>query len=368
MRAHRMKYLYSLLIVTLIFISGCSSDQKKQRTEVKAQTKLAKLESPLNNTVVKKGDPIKLELTLKEKASEKIDSIGAYINDRFVQKLEIKTSNVQLNSENIPLGRNKLLVKIFKKDGLQENKFAQLKVIGNKVPKQYGFEVINEFPHNKESYTQGLLFHNGKLYESTGQRGQSKLLEIDLTTGEAIKEHKLPKNYFGEGLALINNRLFQLTWTSGQGFIYDLNTFKPIGNFGFTGEGWGLCTNGKHLILSNGTNELSFLNPDNFKVVKKLQVMDNMGQISKLNELEYINGEIWANYYQYNKFLIYRIDAKTGEINGVIDLSGILKKADNHPTIDVLNGIAYDAENDRIFVTGKNYPKIYEIKPINKGE
>ena len=183
-----------------------------------------------------------------------------------------------------------------------------------------------------------------------------------------MQTNDLLKSYFGEGLALLNNRLFQLTWTSGQGFIYDSNSFKPIGNFGFIGEGWGLCTNGKHLIMSNGSKELAFLNPDNFKVVNRLEVTDNEGSITKLNELEYINGEIWANYYEYNKYLIYRINPKTGEVKGVIDLTGIVKKEDDHELIDVLNGIAYDAENDRLFVTGKSYPKIYEIDLFEKSD
>lgn len=361
-----MKYLLSVIMFISLILPGCSSEPKTKTGAKSIETKLAKLVMPIDNAIISKSEPLEIQLDLRENAAEKIDSIGVYFNDKFITTIENTQGIISVDIENLRLGSSNLFVKIFKSDGSQENKLARIKILSGKAPKKYVYEVLSEYPHDKESYTQGLLFHEGYLYESTGQRGKSKLLKLNLETGEAIQSHDLPSNYFGEGLTLLNNRLFQLTWTSGQGFIYDLNSFKPIGNFSFTGEGWGLCTNGKQLIMSNGTKELVFLNPDNFKVTRRIEATNNKGSITKLNELEYINGEIWANFYEYNKYLIYRINPQTGEVNSVIDLTGIVKKEDSHYLIDVLNGIAYDAENERLFVTGKNYPKVYEIRLVEK--
>lgn len=357
------RIIHIAFFLVVLLLSSCEPD-KKTSNNTEQNTKLAKLLSPKNNETLKKGESLKIDLQLKEKAADQIDSIGVYIEDRHFGNLDFLNTQLDLATENLAVGRRKLLVKIFKKDGSQENKYVNLKVLAKESPKQYSFKVLNAFPHSKNSYTQGLLYHNSALYESTGQRGFSKLMKVDLGTGQAEKSISLEDNFFGEGLTLLNDRLYQLTWTSQTGFVYDLDNFKRIGTFSYTGEGWGLTSDEKHLIMSDGSNELRFINPNTFRVEKTVQVMDDKGAITKLNELEYVNGEIWANYYEYNVFKIYRINPKSGEVLGVINLKGILTKEDDHMGLDVLNGIAYDKIEDRIFVTGKNYPRLFEIEVV----
>lgn len=226
------------------------------------------------------------------------------------------------------------------------------------------YQVVNTFPHDRAAFTQGLLVDNGVLYESTGLEGRSSLRKDDLATGKVDKKVDVASTYFAEGLAQWKGKLYQLTWKAHKGFIYDQTTFKKTGTFGYTGEGWGLTHDDKNLILSDGTNQIRFLDPQSFAVVRTISVTDRGAPIDQLNELEYIKGEIWANVWQQD--YIIRIDPTTGKIKGWIDMTGLLPAADRDSTTDVLNGIAYDAIKDRILVTGKLWPKIFEIKVVPK--
>lgn len=226
--------------------------------------------------------------------------------------------------------------------------------------RQVSYEVVNSYPHDPASFTQGLLWHGGGFYESTGQYGQSKLRRLEFPSGKVLKEVNLTPDLFGEGLALVEGRLIQLTWTSHRGFVYDLDTFRLLQEFRYDTEGWGLTYNGKNLVLSDGSSDLFFLDPQTFKVIRKLAVRMNGQPILELNELEFIDGEIWANVWQTD--LILRIDPTTGQVTSFLDLKGILAPSDKTGREDVLNGIAYDAEHKRIFVTGKLWPRIFEIR------
>ncbi|HLF84673.1 MAG TPA: glutaminyl-peptide cyclotransferase, partial [Blastocatellia bacterium] len=214
--------------------------------------------------------------------------------------------------------------------------------------------------HDPTAFTQGLLWHDGGFYESTGQYGQSKLRRLEFPSGKVLKGISLSPELFGEGLALVGSRLIQLTWKSHRGFVYDLNTFRLLREFSYDTEGWGLTYDGKNLILSDGSSDLFYLDPQTFRPVRKLAVRMNGQPIRELNELEFIDGEIWANAWQTD--LILRIDPSTGRVTSFLDLNGILAPSDKTGTEDVLNGIAYDAEHKRIFVTGKLWPRIFEIK------
>lgn len=233
---------------------------------------------------------------------------------------------------------------------------------GTSVPtaSQASYEVVNSYPHDPASFTQGLLWHDGSLYEGTGLKGQSKLRRLEFPSGKVLKEISMPSEFFGEGVALVDGRLIQLTWQSHVGFVYDLDTFRKLQEFAYDTEGWGLTFDGKNLILSDGSSSLFYLDPQTFKPIKKLAVTMNGKPLTELNELEFIEGEIWANVWQTD--LIVRIDPSSGRVTSFLNLKGILAPSDRTGREDVLNGIAYDAEKKRIFVTGKLWPRIFEIR------
>jgi glutamine cyclotransferase len=241
----------------------------------------------------------------------------------------------------------------------------------------YGYRIVNAYPHDPGAFTQGLVYHNGYLYEGTGLRGRSSLRKVALETGKVLKRRNLPEKYFGEGIAICGNRLIQLTYQSKIGFIYDLD-LRPVGSFSYPFEGWGLTCDGSHLILSDGTATLRRLDARTFRIVKQITVTDRGKPVRHLNELEFVKGEIFANIWKSD--LIARISPETGQVTGWIDLAGMARLAraatagmdpagpgkDSKilpdAAIDVLNGIAYDERGDRLFVTGKFWPKLFEIK------
>jgi glutamine cyclotransferase len=228
----------------------------------------------------------------------------------------------------------------------------------------YTYEVVNVYPHDTSAFTQGLVFHQGALYESTGLNTLSSLRRVELETGKVLVHKKLSDEFFAEGLALFNGRLYQLTWQSHRGFVYDLDSFNQLREFEYTGEGWGLTRDTRSLIMSDGTSRIRFLNPDTFEVQRVITVQDNGRDITQLNELEYIKGEIYANIWLTDR--IARIDPQSGKVNSWVNLSGLLSPEDLSRPVDVLNGIAYDEASDRLFVTGKNWPKLFEIKVIQR--
>ncbi len=228
----------------------------------------------------------------------------------------------------------------------------------------YGYRIVNTYPHDPGAFTQGLIFHDGRLYEGTGLHGASSLRKIVLQTGKVLKRHNLPEKYFGEGVSFCDNRLIQLTYQSKIGFIYDLD-LQQTGSFTYPTEGWGLTCDGKNLILSDGTAILRWLDAGTFKIIKQITVTDQGRPVPHLNELEYVKGEIFANVWGTDA--IARIAPESGNVVGWIDLGGLSKEiSGGGEPIDVLNGIAYDEEGDRLFVTGKFWPKLFEIQLIKK--
>ncbi|MCA8961176.1 MAG: glutaminyl-peptide cyclotransferase [Planctomycetes bacterium] len=234
--------------------------------------------------------------------------------------------------------------------------------------KVYGFKVLETYPHDRSHYTQGLVFDKGDLLEGTGQLGVSLIGRFDLRTGEPKQRKRLENRYFGEGVAVWKDRILQLTWRASVGFIYDYETLERTGTFHYTGEGWGLTHDGTHLILSDGTSDLRFLDPETFEVVRKVRVTDRNRPIAKLNELEYIEGEIFANVWQTDQ--IARIDPKSGHVNSWIDLTGLLpdedRRSPSRKAPEVLNGIAYDPVQKQLYVTGKYWPKLFRIELVEK--
>lgn len=222
----------------------------------------------------------------------------------------------------------------------------------------YGYKVVNVYPHDESAFTEGLVFDEGVLFEGTGQYGRSTLRKVDLETGDVQKQISLPAWIFGEGIAIWEDRIIQLTWKSKTGFVYDKESFAEAGSFAYQTEGWGITSDGENLIMSDGSDALYFLDPETFQVQEQIRVKYNGESVHWLNELEYVNGEIYANIWTRSSIAI--ISPKTGEVRAWIDLGGILPKEDRAGAKE-LNGIAYDPKEDRLFVTGKLWPKLFEI-------
>jgi glutamine cyclotransferase len=230
---------------------------------------------------------------------------------------------------------------------------------GSKAP-QYGYTVVRSYPHDPKAYTQGLEYFGGYLYEGTGVKGNSALRIVELESGKVVQETKLHQQYFGEGITIAQGKVFQLTWQDKTGFVYDAKTLKFIRNFSYFGEGWGLTHEANGLIMSDGTSTLRFLEPTRFRETRRLKVMDAGVPIERLNELEMVRGEIWANVFQTD--YIVRISPKEGRVLGWINLKGLLGAPMAKLSAEaVLNGIAFDAQKNRIFVTGKLWPRVFEI-------
>jgi glutamine cyclotransferase len=224
----------------------------------------------------------------------------------------------------------------------------------------YGYEVVNTFPHDAQAFTQGLIFQDGALVESTGLERHSTLRRVELQTGKVIQKVDVQGYYFAEGMTLFNGKIYQLTWKGEKGFVYDPKTFDKTGEFKYTGEGWGLTHDADSLILSDGSDQIRFIDPNTNQVKRTINVTDAGRPIEEINELEYVHGEIYANVWHDNR--VARIDSRDGHVTGWIDLSGLLKPGDVTDEEAVLNGIAYDEQGDRLFVTGKLWPKLFEIK------
>jgi glutamine cyclotransferase len=232
-------------------------------------------------------------------------------------------------------------------------------------PLRYGYRIKNIYPHDPQAFTQGLVYEGGFLYESTGLYRRSSVRRVALETGRVVQRLSLPPRFFGEGLTVFDGRLIQLTWRSRTGFVYDKRSFQLQARFHYPTEGWGLTHDGQRLILSDGSSSLYFLDPTTFRETGRIRVFDHRGPVDRLNELEYIGGEIYANVWRTDR--IARISPLTGEVVGWIDLSGLLEPNAEHDSVDVLNGIAYDFANERLFVTGKLWPKLFEIELIRPG-
>lgn len=227
---------------------------------------------------------------------------------------------------------------------------------------RYGYKVIQAYPHDKGAFTQGLLYHQGDLYEGTGQHGESSLRRVRLETGEVLQKRALPKRYFGEGIAIVGERIYQLTWRARRVFVYDLQSFASAGLRRIATEGWGLAYDGRSLILSDGSAQLQFLDPETFAVQRRVEARLDGAPVAQLNELEFIQGEVWANVWQTARLV--RINPADGRVTGVVDLAGLERRTPFGKNPGVLNGIAWDPEGQRLFVTGKRWANLFHIELV----
>ncbi|MEX0275263.1 MAG: glutaminyl-peptide cyclotransferase [Flavobacteriaceae bacterium] len=287
----------------------------------------------------------------------------------FVDGVETPVENGTITLKAATLGNKQLTAKITH-DGTVSEINKAIVVLSSKAPELYTYEIINEYPHDTQAYTQGLEFHEGVLYESTGKRGRSSLRKVDFKTGEVLEQVALDNTVFGEGLTIMNNKVYQLTWQKKIGYIYELNGFQKIDNFhyGESKEGWGLCNNGSQLFKSDGTERIWILNPDTLVEEGHIEIATNKSLFKNANELEYVDGKIYANVYQKSGVMI--IDPKSGAIEGVVNFGGLSNKVTKTPQWNdhdnVLNGIAYHPERKTFFVTGKDWDKLFEVTLVKK--
>ncbi|MGD9977787.1 MAG: glutaminyl-peptide cyclotransferase [Bacteroidales bacterium] len=353
--------LYTLFFLLL---AACTNGRKDTSSVTAKPTEkpiyLIRFDSPTNGTIYTVGELVKLNIKLMD-TNVQPDSIILYINEKQVEKLS--GLSYELSTKNFSLGSTNVKATAWK-GGQRQTASIAILLKSNIIPQKETYRVAKTYNHDARAYTQGLLFYNGFLYEGTGQQGESTLRKVELETGKVIQSANLGRDYFGEGIALLNGKIYQLTWTSEIGFAYDLESFKSLNTFSYTTQGWGLTTNGKELIMSDGSNTIHFMEPESFSEVRRIEVFDNNGPVRMLNELEYINGEIYANIYTTDR--IVRIDPQTGAVLAEIDFSKILKASDRTGNEDVLNGIAYDSAGKRLFVTGKYWPKLFEVDIVNK--
>lgn len=349
---------FPILLICCLFITSfsCSNSSEKSRKPVSSVSL-----SPAKGNYVF-GEKVSVNIKTKVKNGE-IQSIKVFYQNQLLKEskeAEFTIENVELTS----LGTTSFRVEAVKTDGLSNSRLQTVNVVSDLVPEKLSFQTVNNYPHTNTHYTQGLEIYNGFLYEGTGENGASGIFKINLETGKDLQKTMLDKKYFGEGITILNNKIYQLTYKAQKGFVYNLSDFALIDSFRYSSpEGWGLTNDGKNLIMSDGTQNLIWISPDDFSVVKTLQVANNKGIVNYLNELEYVDGTIYSNVYTTD--IIVKIDPETGKVLSEINLAGLINMYKNSADkIDYLNGIAYDKATDRFFVTGKLWPRLFEIKFI----
>lgn len=350
--------IYKLLTLLILasFILSCAGE-KLAPADFEITTNAKK-------NAVKNGGEIKL--SLKAKKNINIDSVNYSLEGNSLGTTT-SLSNFAISPQVKTLGHKTLNVTVYTaKESIQLTE--RLIILNTKAPKVYGYEIVNRYPHQTDAYTQGLEFVGDDLYESTGQYGESKLRKVDSKTGKVQKEIALDNAYFAEGMTVINDNIYQLTWKENTGFIYNKETFEKIGTFAYnkSRKGWGLCNDGTVLYKSDGTSKIWTLDAQTLQEQNYIEPTDHTGVKSKFNELEFINGKIYANTYQIASIAI--IDPITGAMDGVVDLRTIVNEVQGglDKANEVLNGIAYKANEDRLFVTGKHWNTLFEIKIVEK--
>ena len=340
---HLDKVLKIIIVATLI--SGCGNSSKRIKHFL--------IQTNANKNVISNTDTLKLSLS--NPSNKKIDSVNYVMNNSPVADI--------FSLQNSSLGEKMIKAEVFY-DGKKEVALQKVIVVNGSTPKLYTYELLNTYPHDITSYTQGLEFYNGVLYESTGQYGESKLRALDYKNDAILNNVNLSRSYFGEGLTVLNDKIYQLTWKEGRGLIYDVNTFETLGsfNYGQSKEGWGLCNDGRQLYKTDGSENIWILNAETLEEERFVQAYTNKGRLTNLNELEWVEGKIYANRYQKNGVAI--INPINGAIEAVLDFKDLKNKVTNHPGLDVLNGMAYNPDTKTLFVTGKRWDKLFEVRII----
>lgn len=369
---HSRLFLIILVLFGSFFFSCCVHEKNTGTSKTETETVVNKslpqvygFDSPVAGQTFISGDKIPVRLKKLSSETIKADSFAFFIDGIAVADDPGNESGFLIDTKSLSPGIKRLKFTAWFPGRTEEYGSVPVRILSDIKPLQYTFKIIGSFPHDKNAYTQGFEYHDGYFYEGTGQYGQSSLRKITPGTGDIIKSRTISSDLFGEGITLLNGKIYQITWQSQVGFVYDAENFEQIQKFYFQNrEGWGLCNNGSEIIMSDGTNIIYFIDPQYFSVVRKIEVCDNVSEVDSLNELEFFNGLIYANRYMTDEIVM--IDPANGKVAGKVSLKGLLRKEDRHPDINVLNGIAWDEQGKRLFLTGKNWPKIYQVEILPK--
>lgn len=342
---------YLLLAVPLLF--SCKTEPKRTHPKEDTTEIDFRMSFLLEGNTISLGDSVVVMLSAAD--SIPVDDVEIEAGGQI---FPVKNGQAKLPTQHLKAGRN-VVSGILNHGGKEIRKSLTLVVKNSKEAKQYGYKIINTLPHDPQAYTQGFVWHEGSFYEGTGLEKKSSLREVDEKTGTVKRSISLAPQYFGEGITIFKDRIYQLTWKNRKGFVYDLKSFQMIKEFSYATEGWGLTTMDSVLVMSDGSEVLYILEPEGLSVVGKLEVYNENGRVGNLNELEFIDGLIWANIY--GQELIVQIDPKTGFVVSILDASELLNWK-QRGSADVLNGIAYDSVGKRIFLTGKLWPNVFQIE------
>lgn len=369
LKVNRALFLRPEIILFLILSTYCSNPSDKTdavETEEPGKPKIhnTKFKSPKTDAVYKVSDVIDFKLELKDKELTP-DSILLFSGPEKIATLGNAQYEFSWNSESSKVGRSLIKSISYYGDSVSESNTVSITLLSDITPKRLNYEVVAQYPHDEDAFTQGLVYYDGIFYEGTGQYKKSSLRKVDVESGKVINILDIGDEYFGEGIAIFDNKIFQLTWKSQVGFIYDKESFTLLQKVYYdTKEGWGLTFNGEQFILSDGTAKLYMIEPEYFTELSQVEVYDNNGMVTNLNELEYIDGFVYANIWGDEKIAV--IDPLKGKVKAYIDMSGIIPNEVKNRGDRVLNGIAYNNENKHLYVTGKYWPSLFEIKLVDQ--
>ncbi len=373
MRRHTIHIFFFLLVLVAVISCSGSAGTGKDKTTVtpgsgaeadsRPAKRLIEVLAPADNSTMKCSDRITFSVT-RAAGQTKVDSVQLWIGGTLAQTLHSLPATAELEPAGRP-GRLSLRAVAYSETTRPQTVALFVTLLSDVTPVTYRYRVVKSYPHDRRAYTQGLVYDSGFFYEGTGQPGESSLRKVEIETGKVLTQVNLDGSLFGEGVAVLGERIYQLTWTTKVGFVYEKETMKQINRIYYQTQGWGLTTMGDKLVMSDGTNAIWFLDSD-FNVVSSVEVWDNKGMVDNLNELEMIDGELWANIWQTDR--IARIDPLSGKVLGYVELNNLLPREARSQETDVLNGIAWDADNRRLFVTGKYWPSVFEItvSPVSR--
>jgi glutamine cyclotransferase len=350
---------FSLLFVLTFFLNCTQSSSHSRKPVTAIQIEPAKKSLRL-------GEELKINFQTKLKEG-KLDKIELSIDGKVIQTSQSLTNSLVVKTLDFGVGKHIVRSSVYRQDGISGDNYEEFYVLSNTKPTKYSYQIVAEYAHDMNFFTQGFEFHNNMLYEGTGQEGTSAIYRHDLKNAKTQTIYKLENKYFAEGITILNNKIYQLTYKNRIGFVYDLSSAKLLNTWKYnSNEGWGLTNDGQSLIMSDGTEKIYFINPDTYREERYIQVSNDLNIIKNINELEYIKGDIWANIWQSEMIVI--IDPQTGKVKGEIDLTGLSGTIlqNQREQLDVLNGIAWNQVTDKIYVTGKLWPKIFEIKIIKR--
>lgn len=359
MKNRNKLFFRQLCFLIVVLLSACTSENNTESEQELTQKNedIIKISLKGTTSIFTVGDKLSLQIQLD--STKKISQLEYYLDNRLFQKSTQIFDSIIIKTDTLSVGQHYISCKAKRDSDYVDIDNIAFILLSDIVPIVGKYDIKRVLPHDTKAYTQGLQYEAGKMYEGTGIEGESVLKEINLKNGETIRDIGIMPDYFGEGITIFGNNIAQITWRSNVGFVYDKKTFTKLREFSYATEGWGLTFDGKNLIMSDGTENLYYLDTINFSVLKKVQVYDNQSPITRLNELEYVDGFVYANVYTTN--YIVKINPKNGKVLCRWEFIDLLKESDKQPNTDVLNGIAYNKQTKRFYITGKYWPKMFEM-------